>query len=354
MMHKALNSILTYALRSCVVSLLVLLSSSGVTAQVEVTNQEVPIQIRLKPDKKSIMLGEALFVTFEVTNVSGEKLCLGVGGDYRNKYGRPDSFSVSVKTDEGAELPRLEAVSFGGFVSCAPIEVGATYTVRLFLPHWATIERTGSYRVNVKRTMTFKSYVPSGSTTLKYSMLADVDAEFIVVPAEHNKIGELIGSLGSIMLDISDPRAVESARVLASIHDERVISYFAEALRKFRDSDDDFGHLNHANICYNSIAALAKYDDDRAIDALQAAMKSPNESIRLAVAEAFADSPHRSGLKLLLRMKSDSYWFVRLRVAQRLETVNTQESRVVLQKLLKDEKEEVRKAATESLNKLNQ
>jgi HEAT repeat protein len=50
-------------------------------------------------------------------------------------------------------------------------------------------------------------------------------------------------------------------------------------------------------------------------------------------------------------MQDDDYWFVRLRVAQRLEKVKTKESRAVLQKLLKDENEDVRKAAKESLPK---
>lgn len=300
------------------------------------------------------MLGEPLFLAFEVTNMSGEKLCLGVGADYRNKFGRPDSFKVSVRSEDGTELPPIEVSNFGGFIGCDPIEAGDTYTVRLFLAHWATIQRTGSYRVNVKRGMGFSSYEPSGPTIGKYSMRADVNAEIVVVPFEQNKMGEIINSLGSIMLDVSDPRAAESAKALASIQDERVISYFAEGLRKFRDSDLSSFRLNEVNIKRGSMAALATYDDDRAIEALQAAMNSPNEDTRLDVATAFGDSPHRSAMKLLLRMQDDSYWFVRLRVAQGMASVKTKESREVLIKLLKDENEDVRKAAKESLKKLNE
>jgi HEAT repeat protein len=156
------------------------------------------------------------------------------------------------------------------------------------------------------------------------------------------------------MLDSSDPRASESAKALASINDVRVISYFAEALRKFRDSEFGLDHFNESYIKDRAIGALALYDDDRAIEALQSAMNSPTEDTRLEVATAFGDSPHRSAVKLLLRMKEDSYWLVRLRVAQRLATVNTMESRAVLHKLLKDENEDVRKAATEGLKKINQ
>ena len=342
-------------IRYCALSLLVLLStSSGLTAPVEATNQDVPIQIRLKPDKKTLMLGEPLFFSFEVTNLSGERLCLALGADYRNKFGRPDSFRVTVSTEDGAELPQLEVISLGGFFHCPFIEPGATYTVRLFLSHWASIERPGSYRINVKRQTSFSGDEPSGLRTRKYSMLADVNAEFVVVPFEKNRMGEVISSLGSVMLDSSDPRAAESAQALASIEDDRVISYFAEALGKFSDSKSCCYNFNEDVIRSRSIAALGTYDDDRAIEPLQTAMNSSNEWTRQRVATAFGHSPHKSAFRLLLRMQDDSYWFVRHTVALRLATVKTIESRTVLHKLLQDENEEVRKASKESLNKLNQ
>lgn len=343
------------SIRYCTVSLLVLLSNiSGVAAQVEATNQDVPIQVRLKPDKNTIMLGEPLFLAFEVTNISGEQLCIRVGGDYRNKFGRPNRFQVTVKTVDGTELPQLEVITLGGLSGCETIEVGDTHTVRLFLPHWATIERTGSYRVNVKNAMSFSSHEPpGGSSKPKYSMLADVSAEFAVVRSERNKIGEIINLLGSIMLDSSDPRSTESATALASIHDERVISYFAEALRKFRDDDVRSLKIREINIKERSIAALATYDDDRAIDALQAAMISSSDFTRLDLATAFGNSPHRSAIKLLLKMQDDKYSTVRLSVALALAKVKTKESHAALRKLLKDEVEDVRTAAKESLDKLD-
>ena len=337
------------AIRYCAVFLLL---SSGfiVTAQTADTNEPLPVEVRLQPEKKVIMLGEPLFVAFNVTNISGEKLYLGVGGDYRNKYGRPERFQVSVTSDDGTELPQIEVVSMGGFLGAEPIEVGATYAVRLFLPHWVTIERPGSYRVNVKRVMGLTEE-DSRLKKAKYSFTADVSADFSVVPADENKMGGVITSLGSVMLDSNDPRAVESARALASIADKRVISYFAEAVRKFADVGSEFAEMDERNILWTSIAALATYDDDRAIDALQSVMNRPGEDLRLSVATAFGDSPHKSARKLLLKMQDDADYVVRLRVAQGLADVETGESRAVLQKLLKDKDENVRKAAAESLKK---
>lgn len=342
----------TRTLGYCAVSLFMLLTACfSVTAQVEAPDKEVPIQIRLNPDKKTIMLGEPLFIAFEVTNLSGEKLCLGVGGDYRNRFGRPERFAVKVRSDDGTELPQIEVVaSLGGFIGCDPIQPGETYKVRLFLPHWVTIERPGSYRVNVKRHMGFSNYQDSASTGPKYSFLAEVGTEFTVVPADENKIGAIINELGSIMLDASDPRATECATALASIQDPRAITYFAEALRKFSEFEISAGQNVEYIVSSNSISALATYDDDRAIDALRGAMKSSNQDTRFYVAIAFGDSRHRSARKLLMKMQDDSYHFVRLRVALGLKSIKTPEALAILRKLLRDEDEYVRKAAKDSLN----
>lgn len=344
--HMFLNVV-----RYCGVSVFLLFNSLSVWAQADPKDNDVPVKITLRPDKETIMLGEPLYIAFEVTNVSGETLCLGVGGDYRNRFGRPERFMVSVTAEDGTVLPKPEAFSFGGFTGCEPIQSGETYTVRLFLSHWATITHAGSYRVNVKRSMGFSNYEPSKKP--KYSMEADVNTMFTVVPADENKMGAIINSLGSVMLDISNPSAVDSARALAWIQDKRVISYFAEAIRNF-SKFEFFDRMSESAISSTAIYALATYDDDRAIQALQEAMNSSIEDIRLDVASAFGGSPHKDAIKLLLKMQDDKYWFVRLRVAQGLVNVNTKESRAVFHKLLKDDNEHVRGAAKDGLKSIGQ
>jgi HEAT repeat protein len=94
---------------------------------------------------------------------------------------------------------------------------------------------------------------------------------------------------------------------------------------------------------------LAEFDDDQAIKALENAMSSSVEDIRLDVASALSLSKHRRALGLLLSMKVDSYYFVRLRVAQRLATANPAEAKPILYTLVNDENEEVREAARKSL-----
>ena len=338
------------ALHDCLAALILLfLTASAVTAQVNTTDKDVPVQIRLTPDKNTIMLGEPLFFAVDVTNLSGEKFCLGVGGDYRNRFGRPESFSVSVKDGDGKTLPQFEVINMGGLSGCGVIEPGETYTFRLFLADWAKIERPGSYQIDVARNMAFSSW-ESGARNPKYSIKAHLSAEFTVVPADENKMGGVINALGSLMLDIGDPHAVESATALASIQDKRTISYFAEALRKFGGVEVNDPFARQYTIVARSIVALGTYDDDRAIEALRDAMNSSWKDTRLNIASVFRDSPHKSAIKLMLEMQNDEYWFVRLRVAQGLKNIKTNEALAALQKLLKDEVEDVRNAAKESLN----
>lgn len=342
---------LMLSLRYCLIYLLALAGS--VAAQVPQTDNEVPIQINLKPDKNTIMLGEPLFLAFEVTNLSTEKLGLALGGDYRNQFGRPDSFRVSVKSSDGTEVPHLQVlVSMGGLSGWEPIQARATYTVKLFMLHWVTIDRVGTYRVNVRRMMNLANYEPTRSTQRKYSFLANVDTEFTVVPYDEERMGAIINSLGSIMLNFADPRAEESAQALRAINDERVISYFAEVVRKLNTSEVILGSTKSV-LNRKAIVGLGRFDDDAAIDALQAAMTSRNQDTRLCIAHVFTDSLHRSAKSLLLKMYDDKDQAVRLTVAYGLARVKTNEARAILHKLLNDEDEEVRQAAGGSLSQIN-
>ena len=97
------------------------------------------------------------------------------------------------------------------------------------------------------------------------------------------------------------------------------------------------------------MAALSRFNDDAAIAALQAAMNSPSEDTRLDIATAFGNSQHPKAIELLLKMQNDGYWFVRLRVAQGLSKTKSDESLAVLRKMLEDENEDVRNAASDSL-----
>jgi hypothetical protein len=317
--------------------------ASQATAQTFTTREGHKIEVLLRPYKDTVMLAEPTYLSFEVKNYSSEDLCLIEGGDYRNALGRPDNFKVKVVRDDGKAVPQPEIkFNLGGLVGCARLPAGRSYVKKLFLPHWATFEATGSYLISVGKSLTVKNYSTDSTSIFE----AEVSAGIKVVPTDKERLGEVINGLGNIMLDIDDPESGDAALALVYIDDHRVIKYFAQALEKFSrapDGTDEYFRSRQA------AAALSQFNDDLALAALEAAMKSPVEDTRLDVASALERSEHPRSLELLLKMRDDDYWFVRLRVAQGLRRMETDESLAHLRRLLKDENEEVRKAAQAAL-----
>ncbi len=56
----------------------------------------VKLDITAAPENSEFMLGEPGYVLFKVANQSDRNLRIMIGGDYRNRLGRPDSFKVEV------------------------------------------------------------------------------------------------------------------------------------------------------------------------------------------------------------------------------------------------------------------
>ena len=330
---------------SLLLSLFILLVAvPQVAAQKALTNEGYQLEINLKSDKESIMLKEPTFFSFEIKNYSPEKLCVTEGGDYRNNVGRPDSYKVTVTRDDGKSVPQPEVKFWmGGLSGCQSIPAHGSRIVKLFLPHWANFESTGSYIINVKKSLSIHNYSTKTASIVK----ADASTNIEIIPYDEGKMGEVIDTLGKVMLDIENPESGNSAQALAYIEDKRAIKYFAQALEKFGKSEDMTDEYFRVR---QSAAALSYFNDDSALAALEATMNSPTDAIRLDIASAFERSDHPKALELLLKMRSDSYYFVRLRVAQGLSKVKSDETLILLRKMLKDENEEVREAAQASLN----
>jgi hypothetical protein len=294
-----------------------------VAAQTATTNEGHKIEIILKPEKEVVMLGEPTFLLFEVKNYSAQDLCVWEGGDYRNRLGRPNSFKVTVARDDGKAVPQPEAAGSDGLgVNCERIPANGSHVLKIFLPHWAIFETTGSYMVNVTKRLAIQIYLiweQRRSMESASYVQADVGTHIKVVPGDENKLGEIIGHLGNAMLDINDSEATNAAQALAYINDKRVIRYFAQALEKFNGVRFiDFEKRDQYQISLQAIYALSRFNDDSALAALDAVINSPSEDIRENVATVLGRMRHPKARNLLLKM-------------------------------LKDENDDVRKAAQESL-----
>ena len=300
------------------------------------------------------MLGETTFLSFEVKNLSETRLSFGDGGDYRNNIGRPDSYSVTVVRDDGKSVPQPKVTgSMGGLIGSQYVPVNGSYVRKLFLPHWATFEEPGKYTVTVTRTLGIagtarsveeKMGGKSPSTTTKAS------TTLTVINTDNDRLGDVIRETGMRMLNEPEPEDGRSAlQLLAFIEDARTIEYWIKALGLY--SQDPTSDVFHRFA--QTPLILSTYDTPEAWFALKSAMKSESDDVRHDVADALSSSTNPQGLSLLLSMQDDPYWFVRLRVAQRLSKEKNDASTEVLLKLLNDKDQNVWESAERALNERN-
>lgn len=312
------------------------------------------IGVTLAADRREIMLGEPVYLSFTVQNPSGSDLQTIQGGDYRNQFGRPESYSVTVVDANGQTLPVLDAgPTFGGIIGPHKIPAKGTWVRRLFLPHWAKLTAIGDYTVICKTILKLGTHTPGKWDYQEKT--ADVKVEVAthlkVVPLDRRQMGELIEVLGQAMLG-NDPTSAEATQSLTSIDDERVIPPFNKAV----DTNND------ELIKFAALHALAKFRSDEALRGLKKGMATQASdliahrtteevarrwaaNIRHAAAVALSNSPHPEAKGLLLSMWNDPNSGVRITVLHALGKMDTPESLALLTKMSQDSDNMVRNEA---------
>lgn len=311
------------------------------------TNYKTPdghdFAVRITLEKETIMFGETTFILFEVTNRSDKELSFGDGGDYRNNLGRPESYTVSVVHDDGTPVPQPEVgLNMGGLIGVQSVPVNGSYVRKLFLPHWATFETTGTYKVTVARGLSIRASSDRATDVVKTSAKAKIK----IVDTDGAELDSVIHALGTKMLDgRSEDDSRHALMLLNFIKDDRAIQYWLKALDIYSKTSE----WQTLSLLRRTPVILAKYDTAESFAALEAAMKSKNNEVRLDVADAFGISVNPRALSLLLSMENDLYYFVRLRVVQAWGRLKTDESTKKLIEKLTDNDGNVRKQAEEYL-----
>ncbi len=325
---------------------ILLLINPAAHAQNFLTQEGFPMEIRLKTDRETIMLNEPAYIYLEIANHSPHKLCVSEGGDYRNRLGRPESFTVKVTKEDGTSVPQPEiGLSMGGLSGCSPIPANGNHVTKLLLPHWATFESTGIYDINVSKALHVKNYQTKTSNTFE----ASANLRIEIVPVEQVKLSSLIDSLGNLILDAKSSESARALSQLSYIKNQQTFERLSSALAKYVNAAPN---SSEESICRQLISLLSKYDDDATIEIFSKAMSSSNDQVRSGIADAFSTSTNLQAAKPLTKMYNDSYWFVRLKVAQGLGQRPLDDSISILKTLLADENEDVKKSAQSSLVKL--
>jgi hypothetical protein len=325
---------------------LVVLVSPAVAGPVEVGGAK--LEVVAAPESAEFMLGEPGFVGFKVCNPSKQPLGLAVGGDYRNRLGRPDSFKVEVVGPDGKAVPQPDAgSSMGGMCWSEKLPAEGSHTFRLFVPHWATFEKPGTYTVTIRRKLTVEA-VGVGKVG-EAEAVAKTTVK--IVPADAVKMGRMIDQLGKLMLDRSSDRAEEAEKMLAAVHDDRVVPYFAALAKK-----------PHFSPRFAAARSLGKYKSDEAFEALKQLAKTTGTEIRAsattmelaessaagvrhAAVHAIGDSPHPKAVATLWTFAADPSYAVRVTVLHKAAEVKSAEARTIITKMTADANETVRNEA---------
>ena len=340
---------------------------------------EDPFVVRLVPERTTVMVGEPVALGFVVENHSQTHLFVWDGGDYRNRFGRPDSFNVTVIDAAGDALPPLDAGEpRGGHLVRKEVPVGGRYSYRLFLPHWATITQPGTYRVVAARTLDFTttSFTRILDEVPSVLVAASAAATITVVPADREKFGTLIEQLAALTRQKNTDQADQAVVSLAAIHDERTVPHFAALLKTEPGQPLDY------RTAFTAIKALSKYDSDAALAALKGAMDISGDDLagmdvsnqdwdivagfitkqtlsaprrdwealfatglRCAAAGALAHSPHPEAKAFLLTRLHDEPSRVRLFIVHLLGHMDPQQAAPLLREMTTDEDKDVRDEA---------
>ncbi len=283
------------------------------------------VAVRLVPSKRRFLVGEPVWLRFEVKNL-GETALTFQTSLIVTAMGRSTAFHVEVRHREAEEpLPIPDTGPAHGMLTRTEIPAGETWTKSLFLPFWAEIRRPGTYVVTCRKTL-IVARVPPDRTKQDPSVDTTTSIVLEALPSDPEAMGAVIEGIGRAVFAGSDPEArAQALRSLHHVHDVRTIPWWRSAI----ESGD-------AGLMVEAPRGLGAYDADAAVDALAVAARTQARDIANA-----RDAEHAA---LAARA-------VRWSVAQALGTRTDEATLPILRRLAEDSDERVRAAAEASLRR---
>lgn len=304
------------------------------------------LEVTLRPSRDSFVLGERVTLNLDFVNRADTDLELMLSGE-RKGDGWPDDYELTVVGPGGERLPHSDDPEDGlqrsytnSFVRAARPGPYATVSMGILisLEGWAKIERPGVYAVTLRcglRVGPFAGSYRLFPETTKPATELRLKTEFTVTEGGAERTGKLIEQLGARALVCDQNSSVEATTRLASLKDERALKYLSEAIRKCKNP----------SIRYTALRAFADFDTDAAFEGLRAATADADEDFRTAAATLLARSRHKDARRLLLSLRGDPYYGVRMVVLSALEEWDTAAARKLIWEMTGDEHPSVKAEA---------
>ncbi len=270
-----------------------------------------PIEVTLVPDEPSMIAGAPLWLTLRATTTCTKKLGVLDGGDYRNRFGRADSYKLTATRDNGSTLAPLDpGPSFGGMSGPRPLEKDKPFEKRLLLSHWFEIAEAGRYTITATKTLLVGEGHTSPDEKDKAQIGVHVATTIEVRKGTTEEMGLVIDVIGLKSLTQGDA-ADEAVRALGTIHDDRTVPWFVKLASGPRESSRMYG-----------VWGLERYGTDEALAALEKALDGGDKALENAAAQTIAKNPHPRAWDVLWARKDHPNDDVRLTVLHTLARKN--------------------------------
>jgi hypothetical protein len=337
------------ALRVGIAGLVVaLLPDAGRAESYEVDGGRV--EVRLVPDWPSAMVGEPLYVSLAIENLTDRDVLFGDGWT-RNAMGRPDFVELATIAEDGTVLEVPDpGPSFGGKRWVRKIAPGERHVHRLFLPHWAVFREPGTYTLRCRRSYDFFAEAddPQRHRPPARSVPVDLSAQLVIRPANPAAVPAMIERWSRLLRTSNHDAASEAARALAHVDDPRVIPALVSGIQK--------GNYDILSTC---LRALSKFDHDEALHGIRLGLAATADTfsrqattpegaaglvkhVRHTAAIALAESRHPKAGESLLSLRRDAQSDIRLTVVHALGARRAPEDVAMLREMASDEDAVVR------------
>ena len=302
------------------------------------------VEVTLKPLRESFVLGESIALSLTFENRSETPVELLLSGD--GGRGLPDDFDVRVTGPDGKPVPRPAAGEYGrdGYsnvpLSVRRDELVAARLVSITVPleNWGRFEKPGVYKVALRRGVIAGPY--NGKyrlrpETTKQRAELRLETEFTIVEGGDARTIELVEELSASMLACDQNVSVSATTRLIALNHWRVVKPLAEAVEKCKNP----------SIRYQALQGISKFNTDAAFEALRAATSDPDEDFRTVATNELASNKHPKAYALLLSLRRDPFYGVRMMVLNALEGKDTEAARRRIWEMTNDEHPMVRREA---------
>lgn len=231
------------------------------------------IEAGFVPDKKEIILGENISMTFYVKNLGQKPYQFFVGGDNRGSV-RHNNFHITAVNENGIAVKDPYSYdNFGGLGNDINLEQGEIYAERLYLGHWCEFDKPGVYTVTCSRTL--GEFGRDGYQKVPVK----VDFKLNVLQSDKNNITQLIESLGRQIETGNEGQVNEASVVLSEINNPLIIPYLLEIMKLKGDLDCK----------YAAIEGLKQFSILATYEGLICGLKANDAAIRNSTAYAIGE-----------------------------------------------------------------